>query len=82
MTRFWITKYALTKGIFDIETNEPSVEIPSLITDPKYSLTCYHGEGKDWHRTEDAARAKAEKMRKKKIASLREQIEKLENQTF
>lgn len=42
----------------------------------------YHGEGNDWHRTKESAIAKAEEMRKKKIASLKKQIEKLEKMEF
>ena len=43
---------------------------------------CYHGEGKEWHRTKEAALVRAEKMRQKKIASLKKQIEKLERMKF
>lgn len=44
--------------------------------------TYYHEEGKEWHRTKESAIAKAEEMRKKKIASLQKQIKKLENINF
>jgi hypothetical protein len=41
-----------------------------------------HGEGRQWHRTREAAVLIAESMRKKKIASLKQQIEKLEKLRF
>ena len=56
----WITKYALTKGIFEMDVESQS-------------------EG---CKTKAAAIAKAEKMRRKKIASLKKQIEKLESMKF
>ena len=44
--------------------------------------TFFHGEGKEWHRTKEAAIAKAEEMRQKKIAGLKKQIERLEKLEF
>ena len=41
---------------------------------------CVHG--KDWHRTPESALARAEEMRKAKIASLKKSIAKLEAMTF
>jgi hypothetical protein len=78
----WITKYALTEGII-----EQHVEHCSDISDGMVSILgkrcfCYHGEGKDWHRTRDGAVKRAEKMRLAKIALLRAQIEKLEGLRF
>lgn len=78
--KVWITKYALTSGILEKEVKDfgdGSVkEIENSF--PIY----YHGEGKEWHRTKESAIAKAEEMRKKKIASLKKQIEKLEKMEF
>ena len=42
----------------------------------------FHGEGKDWTRTKEAAAARAEEMKAKKIKSLKKQIEKLERMKF
>jgi hypothetical protein len=39
-------------------------------------------QGKDWHTTKEAAVARANEMRAKKIDSLRKQIMKLEGMTF
>jgi len=41
-----------------------------------------HGEGNDWHRSAKQALERAEDMRKKKIASLRKSIAKLEAMNF
>jgi hypothetical protein len=42
----------------------------------------FHGEGRNWHRTPEGAKAKAEAMRKAKIASLKKQLAKLESLSF
>lgn len=80
MPAFWITKYALTGGIQKIEADEP---FDSLLVDRSQRFTgYYHGEGRDWHRTEDGAIDRAEVMRKDRIASLQKQIAKLEKLSF
>lgn len=78
--KVWITKYALSKGIKEKEV-EQSDEFPEIVCG-KDLYDSYHGEGKEWHRTKESALAKAEEMRKKRIASLRKQIEKLEKLRF
>ena len=82
--KVWITKYALTKGI-----EEADVELTStadlVVERSSGALGCdqyYHGKGKEWHQTKIEAIQRAEEMRKKKIDSLRKQIEKLEKMTF
>jgi hypothetical protein len=67
----YITKYALTTGIQTV----------NMVAGPG-TFENYHGEGKDWHRTMEGAIARAEVMRKKKIASLHRAIKKLEAMTF
>ena len=42
----------------------------------------YHFHGKDWHRTEQDAIARAEQMRAAKIASLKKSITKFEKMKF
>lgn len=71
----WISKYALSKGVFDAY-----LEIHNDMA-CKWS-EYYHGEGREWHRTKESALKRAEEMRVKKIASLRKQIEKLEKMRF
>lgn len=74
----WISKYALTKGIY---TN--------IVTEFKYTVgmvifgendSSFLGDG--CHKTKEEAVAKAEEMRLKRIASLKKQIEKLESMKF
>lgn len=79
--KVYITKYALTQGIFEAEAEEcpgfkGMIEISGEY--PEY----YHGEGKDWHRTKAGAVKRAEEMREKKILSLQKQIERLKNLKF
>lgn len=74
--KVWITKYALTSGI--IEINGEITDSGSVFDMGSSHPTYYHGEGKDWHRTKESAIAKAEEMRKKKIVSLKKQIKKFD----
>lgn len=78
----WITTYALTTGI--TRHSARISHIPSMVEIiHERSLKQYaHGEGKDWHRTREGAVARAEEMRKAKIASLRKSIAKLEKMTW
>lgn len=83
MPTFWISKYALTRGIYSVDCDDPSPETPGLIAEhtggyPQF----YHGEGKDWHRTRTGAVARAEVMRLRRINSLRMQITALEKLSF
>lgn len=83
--KIWNTKYALTTGITTHEvngtcgTNDSMVEVPKTVKRYAFYL---HGEGKDWHRTEESAIARAEMLRAKKIDSLKMQIKKLEKLKF
>ena len=72
----WITKYSLTKGIQLWEGG---------VSESCETMFCAGGRyahGNDWHRTEAAAIARAEKMRADKILGLRKQIAKLEAMRF
>ncbi len=74
----WVTKCALTEGI-QLVDGEVCHEISSgMLSYGAYGTA----HGKDWHRTPEAALARAEEMRKAKIASLRKSIEKMERLTF
>ncbi|MDV3428293.1 MAG: hypothetical protein LIR50_14950 [Bacillota bacterium] len=80
----WITKYALTHGIEEkkaiIKENR---ENDIKIINPKDFLSeNYYGEGKDWHKTKEAAIKRAKEMRDKKVKSLEKQIEKLRKIKF
>lgn len=77
----WITKYALTRGIYCIDAE--ACTVPGMIRRKgKMGSTVYQGEGKEWHRTEKAALAKAEEMRKREISGLEKRIEKLRHMIF
>lgn len=75
----WITKYALTSGIIEIEArvcNNDMIEYGEL------HLEYVHGEGTQWHRSHETAIFRAEEMKIKKIKSLQKNIKKLEDMTF
>jgi hypothetical protein len=80
--RAWITKYALTTGIYEIE-GEICGDNAKMLAD-RSSQNCYrqYFHKPHWHETEDAAKIQAEDMRKKKIASLKKSIAKFEKLTF
>ena len=78
--KLWITKYALTKGISEIECED--FENGAVKETENPFPTFYHGEGSEWHQTKESAIKKAEEMRQKKIESLKKQIEKLEQMKF
>ena len=80
--KVWITKYALTQGIFEIEAEECGMGFPGMIQPKEEHPSHCHEEGKDWHRSKDSAVKRAEEMRQKKISSLRKKLEKLEKMKF
>lgn len=80
--RAWITKYALTQGIFTVEAEDNIREEILVVRHLGYIPDCYHGEGREWHRTPESAMARAEQMRKAKIASLEKQIKNLQAMKF
>lgn len=75
------TKYALTDGITE-ELAEIHNNGMAVIPEKGCFGTYYHGEGKDWHRTIESAKARAEEMRNRKIASHQKAITKLESLKF
>jgi hypothetical protein len=77
--KVWITKYALTKGIIEVDDpkNCNNDLIKCLVLG---SLIYFIGEGKEWHKTKERAIAKAEEMRVKAIAAHLKGIAKLEHQ--
>jgi hypothetical protein len=89
--RVWVTKYALTQGIFEKEAELcDSDKTGGMIlcrNDPNTNvfwggLEYYHGEGKEWHYTLESAQARAELMRTKKLASLKAAAEKIKKIDF
>lgn len=78
--RVWITKYALSTGIFEMDVESQSEDGKAVYG--KAWNQCFHGQGVEWCKTKAAAIARAEEMRNKKITSLKKQIDKLENMKF
>lgn len=76
----WATKYALTEGIQHLKAGR-CLHSPNMVYVPSNGYYL-HGEGRDWHRTEEAAKARAEAMRKAKIQSLKRSIQKLQKLSF
>ncbi len=80
MAKVYITKYALSTGIEEIET-----ELYKSHIDNRYYAQVYYNRyyiGSEAFTIESQAIEKAEEMRIKKIASLKKQIEKLEKLNF
>lgn len=81
--KVWISKYALTQGVYAIDAELCGQSSPNMIRD----LNNRSGYGgyfyrPDWHETEDAAIVRAETMRDSKLISLRKQIVKLQAKKF
>lgn len=75
--KIWNSKYALTEGLIEQEGEEVGNSMVKV-----GSLQYLHGEGKEWHRTRESAAARAEVMRKAKIASVRKKLASLEALSF
>lgn len=77
----WVTKYVLTAGIQRVRVRHSG--IGDMVTaDRRFSHQNYHGEGKDWHRTPEAAVARAEEVRRRKVKSLQASLDKLQARDF
>jgi hypothetical protein len=74
----WITKYALTGGIKCVDGKVCHEISGDMLSYERYGTA----HGKDWHRTPEAALARAEEMRVAKLASMRKNIAKLEKMVF
>lgn len=81
MAKVFITKYALTAGVKEIETDiiRDRFENEEYVIDDSYS---YFRIGTNAFTDKSEALKKAEEMKIRKIASLRKQIEKLEKLSF
>ncbi|MGD9729713.1 MAG: hypothetical protein AB7V39_25510 [Nitrospiraceae bacterium] len=80
----WVTKYALTSGIQKVGGTVRQTNSNMLVYQAKTSSVMHysHAWGNEWHRTPEAALARAEEMRKNKIASLKKSLAKLEAMMF
>jgi hypothetical protein len=78
----FITKYALTSGIEEMQVRHARTCSSMVSKVGARYTTHFHGEGREWHRTRESAVTRAEEMRKRKIASLKKSIEKIEKLEF
>lgn len=81
MAKVWITKYALTKGIYEAEVNDSQADEGRVLI---LKGGHYYGSiySPHWHKAKESAIAQAEKMCTKRIESLKKQIAKLEKIKF
>lgn len=82
MAKVFITKYALTSGIKEMELDirkTDFAESPDYVRDASWTLFFI---GKDAFLNKDDAIKRAEEMRKKKVASLEKQLDKLKRLSF
>lgn len=81
--KVWITKYALTQGIYSYGyatvCNATGTMI-EVVNKTGFGHNYYHKP--DWHETEEEAIARAEEMRLKKIKSLEKQLAKFKEMKF
>lgn len=76
----WITKYAITRGIYEMEIS--SISDDGNTVHGKAWNDTFRGEGKNWCRTREEAVKRADAMRLKRIEDLKKQIAKLEKMKF
>lgn len=76
--KVWITKYALTRGVFTCEVEGPDRNHPGMVTDrDRRPSVCY--SGMDWHPTRQEAASRVIEMRIAKMRSLVKQIDLLKD---
>ena len=81
--KVWITKYAMTSGIEEIEAIVSTTSDRLIVeSNPGQFCRSFYPEGREWHRTRQKAVDCAEDMRVKKLASLRKQIARIEKLKF
>ena len=76
----WITKYALTVGIYPATINGFGGIAHSMIEAQAEYATYYHKPY--WHASKEDAIAHAESMRQRKIAVIKKSLSKLESLRF
>lgn len=77
----WISKYALTEGIRAWRVRDCGNDMVQVIKDDGQPGWGYFHKG-DWHRTHGDAAIKANRMRLRKIISVKKQLTKLEALSF
>lgn len=77
MTIVYITKYAITTGVYSAEADVKGDMAVQRVQRAKGSGYAQYFHGKDWHLTEDEALDRAEEMRIAKLKSLDKQMKKI-----
>ena len=77
--RVWITKHALTKGVYEIIVEQCSLD--DTVKGPG-TFEYYHGKGREWHLTKQSANKHAEILLAKKVKSLQKQLDRLRKTVF
>jgi len=75
----WISKYALTRGIYGVEAGIH--DNMAVVRGASFTSTQYFHKG-EWWKTEQEAIKKAEEMRKTRIASLKKSLKKMQDLKF
>ncbi|AXW87796.1 hypothetical protein AU509_11990 [Lonsdalea britannica] len=75
----YVTKYALTKGPFEVEAEVRDDGKSAYWRDNYHTNSAY---GKEFYATKESAIADCERRRKERLASLKKQIAKLEKMEF
>lgn len=75
--KIWVTKYTLSQGILEIDAEPCHIESMISYKTSSCKIQFFHGEGKEWHRTKNAAVVRAEEMRIAKLKSLDKQMKKV-----
>lgn len=79
MSTVYVTRYALSQGVQNMEASGISGTMASILLPQGYTDYVYKPH---WHLVRSEALARAEEMRTSKIASLKTQLAKLEAMTF
>ena len=76
----WITKYALTQGILEVDATPPNPDRTSMVVVPKGVLGSFaaYFHGGDWHTTQAAAIERVKKMIAQRKAALERQLKALD----
>lgn len=80
--RVYITKYALTAGIIEVQDAEYTSSEGMISVKSRGTHAYFHGEGKDWHHSKDGAIKRAEVMRRRKLESIEKQRQRIEQLRF
>lgn len=79
--KVWITKYALTQGVYEVEGEASFRDGMFCVPRSEKSFAAYYHKP-DWHETKEEAIAQAEKMREAKVKSLERQLAKIQAMQF